>query len=135
MSEHAIGNAKAWAETIHEAMTAFQALDHGEAETVTFEGYKYDSADALRERIEEMPLSIQVRDGWRSPDAESDGAEEFEILLSTGGPALRIFGDIGDSFHTLQWQDWGTPWTDYRDTTAEQDEAISEFVNFFCLDD
>ena len=133
-NNHAIANARAWAASIHEAMTAYQQLDSGEVESVDYEGEAFDDSDELRQRIEEMPLSIQVRDGWRSPGAESDGAEEFEILLSTGGPALRITGDIGAA-PSLQWQDWGTPWTDYRDTTDDQDEAIAAFVGLFYFDD
>lgn len=134
MENHAISNARAWAEYILEAVTAFQSLDNGEAESITYNGESFDDSDDLRERIEEMPLSVQVRDGWRAPGAKSDGAEEFEILLSTGGPALRIYGEIGGC-HSLQWQDWGTPWTDYLDTTDEQDRAISAFVGLFYLGD
>lgn len=134
MTDHAISNAKGWAATICEAIAAFQALDNGEAESVTFEGDTFEDSDDLRQRIEGMPLSVQVRDGWRQPGGESDGAEEFEILLSTGGPALRIFGKIG-GYHSLQYQDWGTPWTDYRDTTTEQDSAIEAFVGMFPIDD
>lgn len=133
-NNHAIANARAWAASILEAMTAYQALESGEAESVTYEGDTFEDADDLRQRIEEMPLSVQVRDGWRSPGAESDGPEEFEILLSTGGPALRIYGEIG-GHHSLQWQDWGTPWTDYRDTTDDQDQAIAAFVGLFWFGD
>jgi hypothetical protein len=38
------------------------------------------------------------------------------ILISTGGPALRMIGRL-EGFEPasarLQHQDWGTPWTDY----------------------
>ena len=132
MTDHAISNARAWAESIREAMAAYRQLVRGEEEAVTYDGEEFTDADKLRERIEEMPLSIQVRDGWRNPGGESGGAEEFEILLSTGGPALRIHGRIGGDA-ALQWQDWGTPWTDYTDTTDEQDSAIAEFVALFWL--
>jgi len=131
MTDHAISNARAWAETICKGIAALRALEGGE-ETASFDGEEFDDADTVRERLEEMPLSVRVRDGWRSPGDESDGPEEFEILLSTGGPALRIYGKI-DGEHALQWQDWGTPWTDYRDTTDEQDQAIATFVGLFYL--
>ena len=134
MENHAISNAKGWAETIAEAMAALATLESGDAETVQFDGDEFDDSDTLRERIEQMPLSVQVRDGWHAPGAESDGPDEFEILLSTGGPALRIYGAI-DGRPDLQWQDWGTPWTDYRDTTDEQDEAIARFVSLFWFGD
>ena len=136
-TNHAISNACAWAASIHEAMTAYQSLESGEAESVTYEGESFDDADDLRQRIEEMPLSVQVRGGWYSPgDHEGQAsrqAEEFEILLSTGGPALRIYGEIGDAYPALQWQDWGTPWSPYRETTEEQDAAILAFVGLFYL--
>lgn len=98
MSEHAISNARGWIRNIKELVSALDA----------------DDEDAARERISESPLSVRVRDGWRDPGAPSDGAEEFEILLSTGGPALRIVGDLEDDEPDnprLEWQDWGTPWT------------------------
>lgn len=134
---HAISHARAWAADIKAAMAAFEALDGGEAESVTYDGETFEDADDLRQRIEEKPLSVQVRGGWYTPGGEKPDAEEFEIMLSTGGPALRIIGDIdgvgGASGGVLQWQDWGTPWTDYRDTSDEEDEAISAFVGLFYM--
>lgn len=82
---------------------------------VRIDGEEID-ADTCRERIEESPLSVQVRDGWKSAGAESEGPEEFEILLSTGGPALRIVGNLDQHCQPtrarLEYQDWGTPWTE-----------------------
>jgi hypothetical protein len=52
--------------------------------------------EAAREEIQEGPLSVLIRDGWRQPgQAADEGVEEFEILLSTGGPALRLYGKLG----------------------------------------
>lgn len=66
--------------------------------------------------IEEGILEVAVRDGWHSPGQPSqDGPEEFYILLTTGGPALRIYGTLGAHGEPddceLQMQEWGTPWT------------------------
>ncbi len=134
MSDHAIKNARAWVESITEAITALQELESGE-ESVTFEGESFDDADELRQRIDDMPLSVQVRTGWFAPGGKDEAEpEEFEILLSTGGPALRVYGDIGGA-PSLQWQDWGTPWTSYHDTTHDQDKALSAFVGHFWLGD
>lgn len=132
MSEHAISNARAWAADIKEAMEAFRVLDETEVDSVEYDGEIFEDADDLRQRIEEKPLGLAVRGGWYTPGGEKPDAEEFEILLSTGGPALRIFGDIGTA-GSLQWQDWGEPWTDYVDTTDEEDAALSAFVNLFYL--
>lgn len=81
--------------------------------------------DDARQRIEEDPLSIQVRSGWYTPGSLSENLvpEEFEILLSTGGPAVRIIGDLDANGEPerarLQAQDWFTPWTDYLDVDQE----------------
>ena len=76
----------------------------------------YRDDDDAREQIMEDPLSVLVRSGWYRP-GETPEAEEYEILLSTGGPATRIIGqldhDRAPSTATLQAQDWGTSWADY----------------------
>lgn len=82
----------------------------------TLEGEPQTDAEAVRERIQEGPLSVEVRSGWYEPGDDST-PEEFCILLSTGGPALRLMGDLDEHGQPtrayLQYQDWGTPWTDY----------------------
>ena len=71
--------------------------------------------DALRDLVREDPLSVQIREDWHALD-EVAGAAEYRILISTGGPALRMIGRL-EGFEPasarLQHQDWGTPWTDY----------------------
>jgi hypothetical protein len=92
-----------------------------------------ESQDDARQRIQEDPLSVEVRNGWRSlGDASGSGAEEFKILLSTGGPAVRIMGELDDGEVTrayLQVQDWGTPWTDY--TAADSDVLLAYCREFY----
>lgn len=77
--------------------------------------------EKAQQEIAEDPLSIQVRSGWHSP-GEACAAEEFELLLGTGGPAVRIIGELDHngepSRARLETQDWGTPWTEYRGAWA-----------------
>lgn len=91
-----------------------------------------DREDA-EQRIQEDPLSLQVRSGWHSP-GETGEAEEFELLLSTGGPAVRIIGTLDEHGQAdsarLQAQDWFTPWTDYRGD-AISDEQLLTYCNVF----
>lgn len=133
-NNHAITNARAWADDIRAAMAALEALRSGDGESVEYDGEEFDSEDTLRQRLEEKPLSIQVRSGWHNPGDDDAKPEEFMILLSTGGPALRIIGALDGygqpSSPRLQWQDWGTPWTDHA-TDSGEDEAISEFCQIF----
>lgn len=75
-----------------------------------------DGEDDARQRIQEDPLSVEVREDWKNPGEESSPSE-FKILLCTGGPAVRIMGDLDEYMQPcrayIQYQDWGTPWTDY----------------------
>ena len=79
--------------------------------------------EAAEQTIHEDPLSVRVRDGWRSPGAQSDGPDEYEILLSTGGPATRIVGELDDhcepSTARLQSQDWYTTFETFHDADEE----------------
>lgn len=159
---HAISNAKGWLESILEMVANYKAAQEGASiECGQCEGTgetesasngeteecpvcngsgeidnPHDEEETRRE-IEESALSVQVRGSWYNPgDPDKGGsAEEFEILLSTGGPALRIIGQLDDYGQVygeprLQWQDWGTPWTDH-DTSTEEDKAIAEFAGCF----
>lgn len=103
MSAHAIDNAKAWFQSIRGMVTVMGCAAN----------------DVAREQAEsailESPLSVLVRSGWYSPGPQPGAPAEYKILLTTGGPALRIVGGLSEHEEpisaTLQWQDWGTPWT------------------------
>lgn len=106
MSSHAIENAANWYATIQEQLQALKAACDASDD---------DAYESARETIQESPLAVDVRSGWHSVGAQSE-PEEFQILLSTGGPALRIVGKLGlfncPEHSRLEWQDWGTPWTE-----------------------
>jgi hypothetical protein len=76
-----------------------------------------ESRENAEQRIQEDPLSIEVRSGWTTLDQPLQ-AEEFNILLGTGGPAVRIVGELDmDREPTRAWlevQDWFLPWTRYH---------------------
>ena len=92
--------------------------------------------DDARARIQEGPLSVLVRSGWHSPGVNGDDTkpEEFEILLCTGGPAVRIMGDLDEHGEPtrayLQHQDWGTPWIDYWEAGAG-DTLLEYSIHFY----
>lgn len=79
-------------------------------------GNECKDQDDARQMIQEDALSVQVRSGWVSPGDEML-AEDFELLLATGGPAVRIRGELdanGEPHRAwLEVQDWGKPWTQY----------------------
>ena len=120
--QHAIENAKGWLGSIEEMLETEWELA---AQAAGWAGPLRD------QRIEESVLSVMVRDGWRAPGADREPPEEYEILLATGGPALRIFGTLDQHCQPataeLQMQDWGTPWTRY----PAPEETLLRFASVF----
>lgn len=71
--------------------------------------------DAARQLLDEDPLEVTFRSSWVESGAEMEPSE-FCILLTTGGPAVRVIGELdsGSVYRArLEVQDWGTPWTTY----------------------
>ena len=122
--ENAFLNGRGWYQTICELVEQQEIVDAGDDQ---------DAMEAVREEINNGPLSVTVRDGWRTPGAASEGAEEYEILLSTGGPALRIYGKLSqyDEPETaeLQAQDWFTPWVRVPD--CDEQKLLAYARNFY----
>ena len=132
-NKHAIGNARAWLAAIRRTMAGLRKLESG-ADAVTIEGEEFESADALRDRIYEQPLSVEVRSEWHTPGSTALPGE-FCILLSTGGPALRLIGALDEyqqpESAALEWQDWGTPWTRLRVSDARADDLRAYAAIFY----
>ena len=101
-------------------------------------GMAFDTArEDAETAIQEDPLSLQYRSKWYTPgDAEAaTDPEEFEVLLGTGGPAVRIIGEFqghgGDLGNVrLQSQDWFTLWTDYR--AGEHYKEVGATLRRYC---
>jgi hypothetical protein len=82
-----------------------------------------ESREDAEQRIQEDPLSIEVASDW-TVLGEPLQAEKFNILLCTGGPAVRIVGELSDGEPSRAWlevQDWFTPWIEYRGTISKTD--------------
>jgi hypothetical protein len=103
--------------------------------TITPDDFEWDEEEA-RERIQEDALSVQVRGDWHTPGDEDAGKPtEFEILLCTGGPAVRIRGDLDEHLQPdrayIEHQDWGTPWQQIFGLSSEQQEALLTYCQQF----
>lgn len=96
-----------------------------------------DETEAPRRRIEEDALSVQVRSGWFQPSAgkEDRVPAEYEILLCTGGPAVRIVGELNDycepSSAELECQDWFQPWTPCHPGKDDAEEILLAYARCF----
>ena len=89
-----------------------------------------EGMDKAREAILEDALEVLVRSDWVAPGSENFPVAEFSILLATGGPACRLIGTLerGEPASvTMEWQDWGTPWTPVK-LTREEQEACLEYA-------
>ena len=105
-------------------------------EALGVEDAEMDRLDRAEQDIQESVLSVEVRSGWYQPGS-TDGTEkpeEFTILLCTGGPAVRIIGDLDQYGQPerarIEHQDWGTPWTEYR-INAEDEEVLLTYCRQF----
>lgn len=116
--DHAEDNARAWLSSIVEMVAG-----------LTLQGDDYEKPDHAATAIAEAPLSVMVRSGWYAPTSgegycPETAPAEYEILLTTGGPACRIIGELDGNCEPttaeLQKQDWGTPWTRVPLLTAEE---------------
>ena len=118
--------------SIHEMVSAYMAATEAE---------DADAIEAAERAIQEDPLSVEVRDGWRLVGhALEEGPEEFRILLSTGGPACWIVGGLlpggepDEMSIRLQHQDWFQPWTDLA--LSEKDRAtLTAYARRFYFED
>lgn len=93
----------------------------------------YDLQEAAENAIHEDALSVEVRSGWQVVGQKFE-ATEYNILLCTGGPAVRIIGELdqhNEPFSAaLEYQDWGTPWTRYP-CTADDLNALMTYAERF----
>ena len=117
-TDHARQNAASWSETIAEMIRALEAAHSKDSEIGAWR-----EVDAAHTAIHEAALSVEVRSDWYTPCDANPEPVEYQILLSTGGPAVRITGRLNayDEPETadLEYQDWGTPWTRYHPAHGE----------------
>lgn len=91
---------------------------------------EWDNEEDAREAAQENALDVQVRSGWQGV-GETLEADEFMILLCTGGPAVRIRGELDGGTPSRAWleyQDWGTPWTHYF---GARQSVLVEYASIF----
>tara|TARA_R100000353_G_scaffold76617_1_gene58115 strand:- start:165 stop:590 length:426 start_codon:yes stop_codon:yes gene_type:complete len=129
---HALNNAIGH---LQEMVKNYEIASHIEQSNPTTQEQE-EKLEEIRETILNSALSVEFRSGWYSSlyDRVRIGEPaEFKILLSWGGPSLRIIGEIEENYAVnpkLQYQDWGTLWTDLE-ITEDQQKALNWFCNCF----
>ena len=95
----------------------------------------YHDEDKVMSAILEDPLEVLVRSEWHGM-GDSYPPMQYCILLCTGGPAVRIIGDLSLEHRTpesctLQYQDWFTEWMDYPLSKNEIELVLTYVQQFF----
>ena len=96
------------------------------------DGEEWEGMDPS-EAIQAGPLEVAIRTDWHSLDVDSTETE-YKILLCTGGPVVRIIGELGEyndpQTARIEYQDWGTPWTELY-TDSDEDAAMLTYARQF----
>lgn len=115
------------------ALTEWRAEYAEELKELEEQASGWVSLDAVQTDIQNDPLDIKVRADWSNP-GEQASASEFQILLCTGGPAVRIMGELDEHMQPcrawLEYQDWGTPWA-HAVGVIEQDVLLQYCQQFY----
>jgi hypothetical protein len=126
--ENAATQAQAQLESIREMVKALREADESGDDA---------ALEAAETTIREDALDVQVRSGWYSPGGTDDEKkpQEFTILLCTGGPAVRIIGELDQygqpETARIEHQDWFTPWTNYHLHMATDEEILLTYCRQF----
>ena len=119
-----------WVEEIVEQFQRYQLGNEQDDENE-----RLTSQEAAMDWVIQQPLSIEVRSGWEAVGRRLEAAE-FRILLTTGGPAVQITGEIdqhNNPVHEgvrIEVQDWFRPWEPLRISDAQR-EALCWFCDNF----
>ena len=123
-------------ENILEALAEYEASLKKVEQGLAPEMEDEEKPGSVLERIYEMPLSVSVRSGWQQRGVTDQPPEEYELLMGTGGPAVRIYGRLDQYGQPrsaeLQGQDWFTPWE--RTTVDQDEEVLLKFAGYFYYD-
>lgn len=93
-----------------------------------------DEREQAIEQIQEHPFSIEVRSDWHVPGQENLANVEYRILVSGGGPACQVTGELNEygepESAKIQYQDWFTSWEDVN-ISDEEEEALLCYASHF----
>ena len=111
-------------------MTQDHAKEQAEAQyNSILELLEADDADEITDNA----LEVTVRSDWVPPYANTIlTAAEFMILLCTGGPAVRIIGELDEHCQPckarIEYQDWGTQWTTWH---PADNDVLVDYASYF----
>jgi hypothetical protein len=95
-----------------------------------------NARDDAAQRIHEDALSVEVNYGWvYAGQLPEHGPDEYAILIATGGPAIRVRGDLNEYSEPetayLEVQDWFVPWQRFDPPNYDQDVLLTYAQQFY----
>lgn len=115
MISRAERNALDWQNKIREQMEALAIAERGDSQS---EDASYTD---LMQEMTDTAISCMVHTDF------------YTILLATGGPALRVTGELDErrvpKTASLEHQDWMTPWCPF--TSSEEEPSLLLFARLF----
>ena len=102
----------------------------GDLEAVRDDDEKREDVEQV---IQESILEVAIRLGWHQIGKPEDAGKEFMLLLCTGGPAVRVRGEL-DQYNNpenvvIEHQDWFTLWQEFTGLTDVEEKAL---LNYAC---
>lgn len=89
-----------------------------------------EDEDDARQRIQEDALSVEVRSGWGAPGDEMT-AEEFRIVLCTGGPHVEIIGDLNQYGEPASVRILYRDWSESGELFNFDHDAVQRYASEF----
>lgn len=92
------------------------------------------AAEEIESEKEREEKTEEAREAITEDALEAGKLNQYFILLCTGGPAVRIVGNLDDHNEPetarLEYQDWGTPWTAYP-CRSDDEDALLEYARYY----
>ena len=133
MSDNSREQAEAQLENIIDMMERYEKAQNDGDE---------DAIEAIRQEVDEDPLEILTRSTeWNTLGKTKSGEQkpdEFMILLCTGGPAVRIIGDLDEHQSPtnirLEYQGWGEDWQRFYLDAKHKEIALQAYCEIFSFE-
>lgn len=122
--QHGLTSAQAVLENIRDLLKALETAEAAEDD---------EAVEQAQTAIAEDALEVTVRGGWHPVGGSSD-PQEYNILITTGGPAVRLIGKLSNGdpeTAELQHQDWFTPWVRLPVSEADEKALLAYAQNFY----
>lgn len=131
LSPFAVETGQGFVRELRRLHSAFQSLMSGASGSVLYAENEFETCASLCKWIVRQ-FKVLVRSGWHSPDQQPRNPTEFQILLKSHPPYVRVFGGFSapciPAWARLEVSDGGS-WIELMEPNTE--ETLSWFCGLF----